>query len=642
MRNKYLLLGAASTLMLAACSEDINQGPDNNRPVENALNLTSLSPASQAGRVSLPGQTRGQKSERLQLVAKIAPVADAADNNWSATGIAIANGNAYVSWHSNRQATNQATAWGGAIDVLDINALTDLNGAINPANVITGTQVASSAKFNGVYANGGTLYLPITSYNYGAAVGRWTPGAAVVDTINVPGVSANSIEITDNTLYAVTGYKGGLYSFPTSNFGAENRAEITENIAYSEKFGGKYIDNGLVLRTDDEGMQIVNLQGDMRNSGAPLVSTEKQAETYNPETNQWTLVEGTEATHYGKHTMAVDGNYRYVGGGQGSNGENGLRVYAATGLVWQNGTNTTAVTVATVGDQNLVFAATGAGLRVYEPFNGTELPLYAFEVLNYDENGNAVKNPENNKFEAGTDAHSANFVAVDGVTGLIFVACGQSGVYVFKLDTTVEVAKWPTGFEVEGGESNLKEVPEGETETFTVPTAPTTTPEGKDFAGWEGSDGNTYQPGDEKELESKNVVTLKPIWKDHEYKYTLKFDGNKEGVTVSNLPGDIKSDEAKVTVPDMTPTVPAGTLNPAFIGWATDPEMSVAHKEAGLWTPIMPGDEYTFTAQGTVTLYAIWATNATAGGNQGGNGEEEEKPEQGNGGGAGDSNSGTM
>ena len=142
MRNKYLLLGAASTLMLAACSEDINQGPDNNRPVENALNLTSLSPASQAGRVSLPGQTRGQKSERLQLVAKIAPVTGAALNNWSATGIAIANGNAYVSWHSNRQAQNQATAWGGAIDVLDINALTDLNGAINPANVITGTQVA--------------------------------------------------------------------------------------------------------------------------------------------------------------------------------------------------------------------------------------------------------------------------------------------------------------------------------------------------------------------------------------------------------------------------------------------------------------------------------------------------------------------
>ena len=205
MRNKYLFLGAASVLMLAACSEDIKQGPDVNNPAKNALNLTSLDVASQAGRVSLPGQTRGQKSERLQLVAKIAPVADAAANNWSATGIAIANGNAYVSWHSNRQAQNQATAWGGAIDVININALTGLAGAINPANVITGTQVASSAKFNAIYADGSTIYLPITSYNYGAAIGRWTPGAEAVDTITVPGVSANSIEITDNTLYAVTG-----------------------------------------------------------------------------------------------------------------------------------------------------------------------------------------------------------------------------------------------------------------------------------------------------------------------------------------------------------------------------------------------------------------------------------------------------
>lgn len=640
MRNKYLLLGAASTLMLAACSEDINQGPDNNRPVENALNLTSLSPASQAGRVSLPGQTRGQKSERLQLVAKIAPVADAADNNWSATGIAIANGNAYVSWHSNRQATNQATAWGGAIDVIAINALVDGQ----REGVISQTLTSETAKFNGIVADGSTFYLPITSYSKGAQVGRWVSGTEVVDTITVPGVSANSVAVRGNDLYAVTGYKGGLYSFPTADFGAETRTGITENIAYDEAFGGKYIDGDRVLRTDDKNMEIVDLAGNHVTTGDPLVSNEKQAETYNPETGEWTLVDGTNAKHYGKHTMAVDGNYIYVGGGVTEGGKNGLRVYFGTNS-WSNGTSTTAVTVATVGDQKLVFAATGAGLRVYEPYNtdSHSLPLYAFEVLNYDENGNAVKNPENNKFEAGTDAHSANFVAVDGVTGLIFVACGQSGVYVFKLDTTVEVAKWPTGFEVtEGGESNLKEVPEGETETFTVPTAPTTTPEGKDFAGWEGSDGNTYQPGDEKELESKNVVTLKPIWKDHEYKYTLKFDGNKEGVTVSNLPGDIKSDEAKVTVPDMTPTVPAGTLNPAFIGWATDPEMTVAHKEAGLWTPIMPGDEYTFTEEGTVTLYAIWATNATAGGNQGGNGEEEEKPEQGNGGGAGDSNSGTM
>ncbi len=86
----------------------------------NTLTLKKLDAASQAGRVSLPGQTRGQKADRLQLVAKIAPVASIAENNWSATGVAIQNGTAYVSWHSNRQAANKATDWGGALDVINI------------------------------------------------------------------------------------------------------------------------------------------------------------------------------------------------------------------------------------------------------------------------------------------------------------------------------------------------------------------------------------------------------------------------------------------------------------------------------------------------------------------------------------------
>ena len=615
MRNKYLLLGAASTLMLAACSEDINQGPDNNRPVENALNLTSLSPASQAGRVSLPGQTRGQKSERLQLVAKIAPVTGAALNNWSATGIAIANGNAYVSWHSNRQAQNQATAWGGAIDVLDINALTDLNGAINPANVITGTQVASSAKFNGIVADGDALYLPITSYTDGAQVGRWTPGAEAVDTITIPGVSANSIDFDGNTLYAVSGYKGGLYSFPTADFGAEDRTGITENFEYSETFGGKYISGGLVLRSnDEEGMQILDLQGNVRNSGNALVSAEKQAENYNPSTGDWVLVEGTEATHYGKHTMAVDGNYRYVGGGQGSNGENGLRVYTGTGLVWQNGTNTTAVTVAEVGGDKFVFAATGAGLRVYEPFNGTDMPLFAFEVTNYDENGNAVKNPENNKFEAGTDAHSANFVAVDGTTGLIFVACGQSGVYVFKLDTTVEVQKWPTGFIVDGDQSNLKMVDEGETETFTVPTEPTA-PEGQDFVEWVDKDGNPYQPGEKKELVSKTTITLFPVYTTHVYAYTLKFVGFNEEITeIEGVPEAMKSDTNSFVIPNVT--LVWGKRN--FYGWSNEIDHDFEANDIiqGGDTFVIPGDAPEYT------LYGVWSSNMS------GNVGEEEKEKE--------------
>ncbi|MDE6649501.1 MAG: hypothetical protein K2K45_06200 [Muribaculaceae bacterium] len=632
MRNKYLLLGAASMLMLAACSEDL-KGPEANRPAENGLNLTSLDAASQAGRVSLPGQTRGQKSERLQLVAKIAPVAEsqAAVHNWSATGIAISNGVAYVSWHSNHQATVAADAWGGAIDVIDINALVDDRNA----NAITNTYVSESAKFNGIVASGSNLFLPITSYAKGALVGRWNRGSLAIDTISVPGVSANSVEVVGNTVYAVSGYAGGVYSFP-ADFDVESHEAATELIPYDANFGGKYIDGGLVLRTDDEKMQILSLDGTVRNEGAPLVSAEKKAEVYNPENGGWNVVDGTEATHYGKHTMAVDGNYRYVGGGQGANGENGLRVYQGTGLVWQNGNNTTAVSV----EGDYVFAATGMGLRVYEKYNGTDMPLFAFEVMNYDENGNAAKDPEKNIFVGGTDAHSCNFVKYDQVTGLVFVACGQSGVYVFRLNTNVEVAKWPTGITTEGGYRDVTDIDEGDTGKFIVPEAPATE-EGEDFVNWEDQDGETHNPGEEVELESGKVLELKPVLKPHEYAYVLKFDGNKaEGITVSNLPAEQKSDDAKIVIPNVKPTVPAGTLNPEFIGWATDPEMSVAHKEAGLWTPIMPGDEYTCTQKET-TLYAIWATNITAGGNQGGVVEEPQKPEN-PGGSAGDVKPGTM
>ncbi|MDE7419654.1 MAG: hypothetical protein K2N35_05555, partial [Muribaculaceae bacterium] len=575
---------------------------------ENALNLTSLSPASQAGRVSLPGQTRGQKSERLQLVAKIAPVAEsqAAVHNWSATGIAISNGIAYVSWHSNHQATVAADAWGGAIDVIDINALVD----DRTADVITNTLVSETAKFNGIVANGNNLYLPITSYAQGAVVGRWNRGSLAVDTITIPGVSANSVEVVGNTVYAVSGYAGGVYSFP-ADFDVENHEAATEVIAFDDEFGGKYIDGGLVLRTNDEKMEILALDGSVRNEGAPLISEEKKAEVYNPENGGWNVVDGTEATHYGKHTMAVDGNYRYVGGGQGANGENGLRVYQGTGIAWQNGTNTTAVSV----EGDYVFAATGAGLRVYEKYNGTDMPLFAFEVLNYDENGNAVKNPESNKFEAGTDAHSCNFVKYDQVTGLVFVACGQSGVYVFKLDTTVEVAKWPTGFQTPDNDFT-EPVEEGESKNFEAPVAPTA-PEGKDFDYWEGDNGKTYQPGDTENLESNTVVVLKPVWKDHVYAYTVKFDyfdgTDREGT--SGLPAEMKSDTNEFEIPDVTPVW--GERN--FVGWSTErafldyEDPSVLKKGAPFK---IPGDA------AEITLYGVWSSTI-----QGGIGTEEpEKP----------------
>ena len=605
MRNKYLLLGAASTLMLAACSEDINQGPENNRPVENALNLTSLSPASQAGRVSLPGQTRGIKADRLQLVAKIAPIAEsqAAEHMWSATGIAINGNTAYVSWHSDHQASTPANAWGGAIDQINIAALA------GEGDVITNTAISTAVKFNNVVYAGGNLYLPLTNYANGASVGRWDAGSTTMDFIAVPGSSANAIEVNGGTMTVVTGYKGGVYSLPT-DFNAET--EVSEVVAYDENFGGKYVVNGSILRTTAEESFLVSPDGTERSLGAPLVSEMKYAESYDGENGTWENV-GNQAQYYGKHTMAVADGYIYVGGGQGDNSKNGLRVYGAAGSepVWENGTNTTAVCV----EGDYVYAATGAGLRVYKKYNGTDLELYAFEVLDYDENGNAADAENDNKPAAGTGAHSSNFVAVGG--GYIFVACGQSGVYVFKLNeinmnetgfktdtginrtqevkdgetVTIKVPEGPTenipegyegfdkwvdeetgieytpgqevpfesgviivltarykekttsetGFKIVNGDSFTKEIKKETTEDFEVPAAPTTAPEGQEFDYWEGSDGKQYTPGTSVPLTAGTVIYLTPIYKDKApvYDFTVKFDLEPENTGAT---GDVPAD----------------------------------------------------------------------------------------------------
>lgn len=425
-------------------------------PSANSLTLKKLDASSQAGRVSFPGQTRGQKANRLQLVAKIAPIAgsEAAKYNWSATGIAIDNGIAYVSWHSDHQATTAADAWGGALDKISINELLTPTEGVSP---IISTQTSTRVKFNNVVVAGTQLFFPLTCYNNGAVVGRLSAGSTemdTMDTIGVPGSSANAIKVDGSTLYVVTGYAGGAYSMPRNfkddtKFDAEDANNRINVIAptglstpTSANFGGKYIAGDYILRTDDQNAYLLSLDGQTeKNIGAPLTSEQKYAEAYDPAKGEWYPLSGAQAAHYGKHTMAVDEkqHHAYVAGGKGQNGVNGLRVYSTTATaqsepLWQNGINTTAVCL----DDKYVYAATGAGLRVYEKYDSSNatkgLLLYAYEVLDYDENGNAADHEGSNQPQAGTDAHSSNFVAVDSNIGLIFVACGQSGVYVFKLN----------------------------------------------------------------------------------------------------------------------------------------------------------------------------------------------------------------
>ncbi len=619
--KKYLFLAASAAMMLASCSNDdlINGG--NDLAPENGIRLSELGAGSQSGRISTPGQTRGVKADRLELVARIAPVKTSADYKWSATGIAFAGGNAYISWHSNHQAKVPSNQWGGALDVINVNTLKS-----DPTTALQTTLTGETVKFNNVVADGSTLYVPLTCYNNGAVVGRIAAGSNVMDTIGIPGSSANSVYVEGGQVYAATGYAGGLYSMP-ADFTKDS--EFKAVVGYKENFGGKHLDGGYLLRTDDTEAALVSIaDGTERSLGAPLTSSEKYAEAYDPAAGDWYGLTGEKARHYGKHTMKVDGNYIYVGGGIGQEGKNGLRVYDANTaeLKWENGTNTTAVCT----DSKYVYAATGAGLRVYEKFNGEDLKLYAYEVENYDENGVAEG------YQAGTPAQSQNFVAVNG--DLIFVACGQSGVYVFRLnENAAPKVKVPVTLDIPAiGWSKTEEVDEGENATFTIPT---TEPkeEDKDFQGWSTDPNATtpeYKGGDTIEVGSDTeTTTLYPVWKDHEYAVIVKFEAGKtaEG-NISGLPATIKSDSRTITIP----ANPKSDLeNKVFAGWSLDPNALSTWADIGKWDPILAG---TYTVPGTekeVTLYGVWKTKVTGSGEQGEVPDEPKEP-QGNGGGAGD------
>lgn len=511
--------------MLASCSDDINNGgEDTPNRAENALNLKTLDPSSQSGRVSFPGETRGPKADRLQLVAKIAPLDEEATYHWSATGIAFSGGTAYVSWHSDHQAKVPATQWGGALDQINIAGLLDAD----KTDVFTRTQILPTAKLNGVVAENSALYFPLTCYRNGAVVGRMSVNAAAIDTIAVPGSSTNAVAVEGGTVYAVSGYAGGAYQLDFDATGSHRFAPVA-NIPVSEEFGGKYIAGGYVLRTDDEASALVSLSdGAVRSLGAPLKSTAKYAEAYDPATGDWYPLEGDKSAHFGKHTMAVSDGYIYVGGGKGADKKNGLRVYGSTGEtpLWENGTNTTAVCV----EGDYVYAATGAGLRVYRKYDANaaegedKFKLFAYEVKQYEEDGSAIGHT------AGTSGHSGNFVAVDPETGLIFVAYGQSGVYVFRLDTTIPdqpeiepvtvTVTFKDGKDGENiGDPVVKEDVLPNTDVEIDAPADEPTKEGQEFVGWSTNPDATepeYKKGEDIVItagnEDKDVI-LYPVYK---------------------------------------------------------------------------------------------------------------------------------
>lgn len=622
MAKRYLLLAALSALMLGACSDDnsVNGEPDVPQMQPNTLPMNVLSASSQAGRITVASATRGLKSERLQRVATIAPVTDVGGHNWSATAVTVRGDNAYVTWHSDHQATTQAEVWGGAIDVINIPSE-----AAGPWE-FSRTATNEELKFNHVYADGTNLYLAATSAKVGAAVGRVAMGNfSTVTYLDIPGSSANAVAASGTDLVAVSGYNGAAVSFPAA-FDATTVPTVLQ--AEANDFGGKYVEGGYILRTDDTNAQLIQIGGSATTTlDVALVSAPKAAESYDPNTGKWET-DGEKATHFGKHTMAINGGYVYIAAGM-----NGLRSYAlgSSNAVWENGTYTTAV----CADDKYVYAATDAGLRVYEKKGNGELELFAFEVKEYDAAGKPTVST------ADSEGHSANFVALGG--GYIFVAYGQSGVYVFKLNEEVPVEDVTVTVTFPGIENGTltESVAPGTDATFTVPAATPEPEEGKEFVGWKKpGDDNVYTGGDDVTIpagDNDTNVVFEPVWKDKEYAYVINFEKlcpngyEIEGIT--NMPTEpLKSNEATVKLPATVPALDG--LD--FMGWSTEPDADVRDENLVLY---QPGADFTATSA-EVTLYTVFGKKVTGGGGQGGGadvpgGDENDDDNQGAGTGGG-------
>ncbi len=448
--KKYVFLFASAALF-AACSSDnddpqVTPDPTPVTPTEVVAEAATLDAAAMNvvsgdnSRVTVFG-SRAQlnKWQRLEKVAVLAQAGDAYDYNWSATAIAIEGNTMYVTWHSNKQATDPATQWGGQIDVC---ALT------SGVPSVTTTASSKAMKFNNIIEQDGYLYLSTTDAYVGAAVGKVKADlSGNLDRIGFPGGSLNAIAYTDGTFYGVSGYGLGVTgSFKASaarkayNYYPEyasaqdvaivdgtfntsyNRVSINgtyENVYYGidNNYGGKDVkvanNKVYILRQGADAAYLNDTKLDFS-----LVASEKAEESYVPSTGDWSTT-GSASANYGKHIMSISNGYAYIGAGK-----SGLKVVNITTgeTTCTINTNTTATCVA----DGKVYAATGAGLRVYNIAADGQLELEAFQTAEYNADGTPVENAT----EDGSGIHSCNYVAVNGE--YIYLAMGQDGVWVFK------------------------------------------------------------------------------------------------------------------------------------------------------------------------------------------------------------------
>ena len=443
------LLGCATLMLASSCTDDaLDNGANNGQKPEadsNVVTLTVLDGASQQGRIHTPAapDTRALKSQRLQYVATIKSTEwQDKDHVWSATSVYIDDDTkqAYVTWHSDRQAQNPAQMWGGALDIINI--------ANEDEPQMTQTLASEEElKFNNVTKHEGNIFLSAMHPRKGGVVARVNLGnPSQADLIGFPGSSVNAIAPnSDGKLMVVSGFKGTYGTVSPSELPTEYDYEHPENNTYlglnqelRDDFGGKYValdGNGdaYILRQNGEtNGQIIDVQHKRTiNMSVSLLSENKYAEDYDPATGNW-ITQGTrQSVYFGKHVMVIRNGIAYVAAGK-----NGIWKYDLN----NNGKETKINGIFATGlyaDEEFLYAATGSGLRIYKFNDETgDLPLYAFEVETYDEKDTGAPT-STTAATTGSKApkrHSPNFVTAHRTDkGIyIYIAYGQSGVRVYK------------------------------------------------------------------------------------------------------------------------------------------------------------------------------------------------------------------
>lgn len=459
----------AACAIAASCSEDQSSSLDS----ENASTSNVGAPlkfytgSSQQERII--SSTRADidnspKQHAIQCEAIIKAPLSMAENKWSATGIVVNQGKAYVSWHSNFD-YNNVSRYGGFLDILDLSSLS-FNAAYSSDHL----------KFNDIYILGDTVYSAAT----GLRISKTDPAKYIEDVraevlamsrsklitgsddiipqeYRVPGSSCNSItryynHITssyDNYVYVscgnTPGWEGAVpVSFVTLSAEANNETNYYGSATYyaddasadavADAFGetpgyyvGKYVsyveDDILSFyqtgRTQQGTAKAYIRYGDT--SATPALC---DAVIYTASDTHEDDLDGT----YGKFVCVSDLKYVYA-----CFGDAGIRIYKLEDV--KNGGTLTAVNNiptrcgAVAVDDKYIYAATAVGLRIYSK-------------ADINENG-GVLSPVALEGEKTVDGSIEGYVPAEGSCNYIalykdyiLVAYGQQGVKIFRFNPT--------------------------------------------------------------------------------------------------------------------------------------------------------------------------------------------------------------